>query len=110
MPVLNDKVKRQIKPEWLKIKLHDGEGFAGTIIDAYSAGIPVIASDWKYNTELVLDGKTGLIFKSKDEEDLKKKLISLLDYDIAFLKTNALSEAQKYAPETAIKTLTSKME
>lgn len=28
MPVLNDKVTRRIKPEWLKIKLHDGEGYA----------------------------------------------------------------------------------
>lgn len=28
MPNLNDKVTRQIKPEWLKIKLHDGEGYA----------------------------------------------------------------------------------
>ncbi len=32
---------------------YDGEGFAGTLIDAYSAGVPVIASDWKYNAELV---------------------------------------------------------
>lgn len=28
MPNLNDKVTRRIKPEWLKIKLHDGEGYA----------------------------------------------------------------------------------
>lgn len=34
---------------------YEGEGFAGTLIDAYSAGAPVIviAFDWKYNSELV---------------------------------------------------------
>ncbi|MFR3494185.1 MAG: glycosyltransferase [Blautia sp.] len=26
---------------------YEGEGFAGTIIDAFAAGLPVIASDWK---------------------------------------------------------------
>jgi glycosyltransferase involved in cell wall biosynthesis len=33
-----------------------GEGFAGTAIDAFSAGVPVIASDWKYNSEVIKEG------------------------------------------------------
>ena len=43
---------------------YEGEGFAGTIIDAFAAGLPVIASDWKYNSEIIKSGMTGVIFKT----------------------------------------------
>lgn len=38
---------------------YEGEGFAGTLIDAMAAGVPVIASDWKYNTEIVMRIQRG---------------------------------------------------
>lgn len=34
---------------------YQGEGFAGTILDAYAAGVPIVASDWHYNSEIVND-------------------------------------------------------
>lgn len=37
---------------------YEGEGFAGTLLDAMAAGVPVIASDWRYNPEIVNE-KTG---------------------------------------------------
>jgi len=36
-----------------------GEGFAGTIVDAFSAGLPVIATDWNCNGEIIEHGKNG---------------------------------------------------
>ena len=39
-----------------------GEGFAGTIIDAFSSGLPVIATDWHANAEIVENGVTGIIY------------------------------------------------
>lgn len=47
MPVLNDKVKRQIKPAWLKIKLHDGEGFAEVAHIVEAHGLHTICSSGK---------------------------------------------------------------
>jgi glycosyltransferase involved in cell wall biosynthesis len=41
---------------------YPGEGLPGTIVDSYISGIPVIASDWRYNAELIDHGKTGFIF------------------------------------------------
>ena len=38
-----------------------GEGFPGTIIDAYAAGLPVIATDWNANSELIGNFKTGWV-------------------------------------------------
>lgn len=45
---------------------YEGEGFAGTLIDAYSAGVPVIASDWKYNAELVNED-VGFVYPTGDQ-------------------------------------------
>lgn len=41
---------------------YPGEGLPGTIVDSYISGIPVIASDWRYNAELIEHGKTGFVF------------------------------------------------
>lgn len=47
-----------------------GEGFPGILIDAMIAGTPVIASEWGYNTEIIDNGTTGVIIKSKDANAL----------------------------------------
>lgn len=41
---------------------YENEGFARTLIDAYSAEVPVIVTDRRYNSELVTD-KMGFIYK-----------------------------------------------
>jgi len=38
-------------------------------------GAQVIAIDWRYNSEIILDGKSGLIYRNKDIKALIKKLI-----------------------------------
>lgn len=38
-----------------------GEGFPGAVLEAMMAGVPVIASDWKYIREIVEDEVNGLI-------------------------------------------------
>ena len=47
MPNLNDKVTRQFKPEWLKIKLHNGEGFAEVAHIVERHGLHTICSSGK---------------------------------------------------------------
>jgi len=89
-----------------------GEGLAGTIIDAYSAGVPVIASDWKYNKEIVKDGITGKIFETKNDEELASILEEyyLGKYEIENLRKNCLEEAKKYTPDIAILGITKYIE
>ncbi len=48
-----------------------GEGFPGAILDAMILGIPVIASDWNFNKEVVRDKTDGLIVPPKSVEELK---------------------------------------
>ncbi len=48
----------------------DGEGFPGTILDAYASAVPVIASDWNYNKELVSHMRTGIVYPDGDMQSL----------------------------------------
>lgn len=51
-----------------------GENFPRTIAEAYSCGLPVIASRLGAMAELVDDGHTGLLFEVGNAQDLASKL------------------------------------
>ncbi len=86
---------------------YDGEGFAGTIIDAFAAGLPVIASDWKYNAELVSIKKTGLICKIHDVLDIVDKITWAVENKNAWynMKMNCIRKAHNYQPSKVINLL-----
>lgn len=48
----------------------EGEGFPGVVLDAYIAGLPVIASDWNLNAEVLSEGLTGLLVPPRDAVEL----------------------------------------
>ena len=86
---------------------YDGEGFAGTLIDALAAGIPVIASDWKYNPELVKQGFTGMLFKTHDVEELTNALVYIYENQRMWngMRINCIIEAKNFTPEVAVSQL-----
>lgn len=49
---------------------YEGEGFPGAILDAFSCGLPVIASDWRYNGEFVKPGLNGVLVAPGDPQSL----------------------------------------
>lgn len=86
---------------------YEGEGFAGTLIDALAAGVPVIASDWRYNPEIVEDGMTGKIYKVQNELSLRESLKwAYQNQDLwNSMKSNCIKLAYQYLPEKAIEIL-----
>ena len=94
---------------------YSGEGFPGTIIDAFSSGIPVIATDWLYNSEIVTDGITGIVY-GIDGEDKHIKLASTLvkiasdPESMIRMKNNCLKEAKKYDASIVMREMTDRME
>jgi glycosyltransferase involved in cell wall biosynthesis len=90
---------------------YDGEGFAGTILDAESAGVPIIASDWKYNPEIVIDDEIGYIVPAHDINALMERLIYICDNIPQWneKKYKCLIDAKKYNPSIVIKTLISRL-
>lgn len=86
---------------------YEGEGFAGTILDAFASGVPVIASDWKYNREILTEGCEGAIFSAQDTHALADQLIEIYQNTNAWnaMKLNCLKRAKEYLPEKVIMAL-----
>ena len=55
------------------------EGFGRVTVEYMAAGLAVIASDRGANTELIEDGKTGLLYRYGEPEDLAEKIRFLIN-------------------------------
>ena len=56
---------------------YEGEGVAGTLLDAFAAELPAIVNDWKYNSEVIRTNENGLIYPFRDIETASDLLIQL---------------------------------
>ena len=78
------------------------EGIPGTIIDALSSGVPVIARKWHYCAEMLEDGVTGYIYDFDKPEMLEMKIIDAIhNDDFLSMKKNCLARAKEYSFENA---------
>jgi glycosyltransferase involved in cell wall biosynthesis len=82
---------------------YPGEGCPGAVIDAYISGIPVIASDWKYNSEFVEHNVSGLIFLPEKETDFYGFILELIDNSskLTALKDGASKKSREFSQEIA---------
>ena len=89
---------------------YQGEGFPGTLIDAFFSGVPVIASNWKYNSEIVKNRYSGFIYDRNNRELCDVLVESVADMDlISEMKKNCISEANKFTAKSVIATLTERL-
>lgn len=79
-----------------------GEGFPGTIIDAFASGVPVIASDWNANKEIVQEGKQGIIYPGNTVETLENAIMWSLENreDMMRMRTESRRAFEKFTPKT----------
>lgn len=82
----------------------NGEGFPGTIIDAFSSGIPVIATDWNCNSEIISDGVDGIIYPNKNIKNLEQAIEWSIKNknELIEMKKNCIECSKKYMPESYI--------
>lgn len=80
------------------------EGVPGTIIDAYAAGVPVIASEWENFRDVVENGKTGIVYSAADTEALARILEECAQKPemLNGMKQNCLQKAEEYLPQKAL--------
>lgn len=83
------------------------EGIPGTIIDAYAAGVPVIASKWESFADIIDDEITGIGYSFDHSELLSEVLFNVIEKPeiIYKMKNNCLEKARKYLPEKVIEIL-----
>ena len=72
------------------------------------AGLPVIASDWRFNKEIVKIGETGYIFEAKNIEALSQCIEEVIadSFKIYNLKNRCLKYSEDFKPENVMKPLT----
>ena len=77
---------------------HTGEGFPGTLIDAFTAGLPSVVTDWNCNKEIIEDGKTGFVVPVNDVNAFAEKMIYCSDHldEINLMRKNCLTKAKDY--------------
>lgn len=82
---------------------YSGEGFPGSILDAYISGIPVLTTKWKHIPEFIDEGNTGFTVDVHDSSTFFK-YIELLDNDRNLLhkmKLLSLEKSKEFTPEIA---------
>ena len=74
------------------------EGFPGVLMDALMSGLPIIATDWKYNLDVVEDNYNGIVIKPKDEESLLTAMKGVITgkYNLEMMSENCFKSAKKY--------------
>ncbi len=84
---------------------YHGEGMPGAVLEAFAAGVPVIASNWHNNAEVVTHKATGLIYELGDVENLISAIGFTISHpnDIVKMKSKCLRESIKYKPENVMK-------
>lgn len=87
------------------------EGIPGTIIDAYSAGLPVIAAKWESFNDVIDDGVTGIGFEFENWDELTKILEKIaVNPEIVYdKKTACLRKAVEFIPESTVSVLTNRL-
>lgn len=86
--------------------LYRTEGMPGTILDAYSAGLPVIASEWQNSHDMIDDGESGILLDMDNvEEDLKKTLLRLADNpkELLPMRQASLSKASEFLSDKVVR-------
>ena len=84
---------------------YPGEGTPHSIIEAFMSGLPVIASDWMYNPEIVDNYKTGLIFSLNTNNDLVTKMLWMIENKEKMLemRTNCFRTSKFYSSDVLLK-------
>lgn len=82
-----------------------GEGFPGSIVDSFNTGLPIIASDWLYNKDVITHEVNGLLVPARNPSALSLALERLYnDRELAYkIAKNNLEEAEKYKPDLVLK-------
>ena len=82
----------------------DGEGCPGAVLDAYFAGLPVVASDWNCNSEVVVPNETGWLIPHKDADTLAEMMKKLIagEFDLDAMRDKCQKLAMKFSVENVL--------
>lgn len=79
---------------------HEGEGYPGVILEAYSAGVPVIVTRWRSIPEIV-DDSSGILIEPKSATQLAQAMQMLMcsPQYLEVLRQGALEMARRFSSQ-----------
>ena len=80
-----------------RAKSGDQDGLGLVMIEAMGCGCPVVASDLDNTDGVIIDGKTGYVFKAEDAADLARAIDHALQDD--WLRNNVAESARQHVLE-----------
>ena len=91
---------------------YPGECFPGALIDSFYAGLPIITTDWKSNSEIVKDGYNGILVKPKDYISLScaMELMVVNPPLVHMLSQNSYASYAEYSYEKISNSLLAELE
>ncbi len=90
---------------------YEGECFAGTVLDAFLSRTPIIANDWKYNSEVIRSGENGFLYPYRDTGTAAGYLAQLYrDSDLyRSIQKGCTEGARRYDSDCVLEELAGKM-
>ena len=83
-----------------------GEGCPGILVEALSAGLPIIASDWKYNSEFVTNGLNGFLCETFNPKAYVNAIKLLFNQTLRQrMSKHAYASSEKFSVNNARKLL-----
>lgn len=82
------------------------ECLAGTVVDAFASGLPVIAYNWKYASDLITDGSDGWLCKRGVDNLIKVVEYAISDQDMVLsMRFNCVKKAEYFMSDVNIEKL-----
>lgn len=108
-----DKVSQKVNKYFMHVfpTKFKTEGYPGSIIDAFCAGVPTLAAKWNSATDVITDNKNGILFEINNKNDLKSKLLEVSNnpYKILSFRRECIKQANKLSPSNIIRILAEKL-
>lgn len=84
---------------------YKSEGYPNTVVDSYAAGLPIIATRWNYNAEIIRDHKDGILVDVGNIDQIIRAMNELADNKDLYktMRTNCLLRCSEYSPTEAVK-------
>jgi glycosyltransferase involved in cell wall biosynthesis len=88
---------------------YPGEGYPGIIIEAYSLGLPVIATTWQAIPEMVEHLKSGVLIEPKSVTSLQEAILNIDEDNYSKLSQGAMDKFKEYNSSEVYRDVLEKM-
>lgn len=83
---------------------YKSEGYPNAVVDAFAAGLPVVATRWNYNTDIIRDHEDGILIDVGSVEQIVEAIEECAENPALYeaMRRNCVARCKEYLPENAI--------